>query len=123
MSDFGKLLAAMASENRRDTPRPVHEAQIMELRAMLERYAAPNRFNVGDIVTPRKGANIVGAGEPHIVLEVLEQPHRSWDWESGSSQFGRLLTMRVGCLANDDESYVAYAVEHHAFEPYVEVSA
>jgi hypothetical protein len=42
------------------------------LRAAQERYAAPNPFRPGDVVTPRALTSMKGIGEPHVVLEVGE---------------------------------------------------
>ena len=36
-------------------------------------------FKVGDLVTPMRGTNIKDAGEPHIVLEIAEQPIRNFE--------------------------------------------
>lgn len=82
--------------------RPLPEAQIATLREAAMRYTAPCPFRVGDLVTPRKGYRYHDAGLPHIVLEVSDDPIRTWPAdEPNSSGFGPRLDVRVANFASD----------------------
>lgn len=109
-------------EDTASSPRPLPEAVIMDLTSIAERYSAPNPFKVGDIVTPRRGYNIRGSGEPHVVLETeTSVPRFSVDQsETSSSSFGRKLDMRVACLtpAGPRFFYQAFWGESWCYEFY-----
>lgn len=98
-------------------PRPLHEAQISTLKEALARYSAC-RFSVGDIVTPHKAAPLAEwlKGEPHIVLEVRQDP--ACDWEAGNvgtPAYGSKVDMRVAFLSSDHDVLTLW-VESHDFE-------
>lgn len=106
-----------AAERERNARRPLHDAQIMTLREIYERYARVCPFGPGELVTPLKGQQCQkNAGEPHIVLEVRTDapPHFSNDQLSSSMTFGARHDMRVAVLMGDD--YCAFWVESWHFE-------
>lgn len=114
---LAELLSSMGEDDDEGST-ILPEAQIETLKEIAARYAAGCTFKAGDIVTPRRGFNVKGAGVPHIVLEVLPKgeaimPTRE---EAGSSSFGVRFNMRVACLTHS--KYAAYWVEHWAFELY-----
>lgn len=119
------LLRAMSADGPDDddaTPRPIPEAVVSELRDIYTRYSAGCPFKPGDLVTPRKGYNTKGAGEPHIVLEVIDSPACNLTppaepFHAGSHAFGRRYDMRVISLS-DGEAYVAHWTEAWVYEPY-----
>lgn len=100
--------------------KPIPEAQIAILREMHALYVAPCRFKPGDIITPRPGS-YKDAGEPHIVLEVREEPIRNFDIsanhsEAFSNAYGVKLDIRVALLQGDRVE--AYWQESWRHDPY-----
>jgi hypothetical protein len=86
------------------------------LRAAQERYAAPNPFRPGDVVTPRALTSMKGIGEPHVVLEVGE-PRGQPAQDSTSSAFGARYDVRVVCFVGGH--VCAFWLESWTLEPYV----
>lgn len=90
-----------------DVELPLPEAQIATLREVRARFAAGCTFKPGDIVTPRKGYCLKGAGVPHIVLEVgAPPPPPAWPSvpsDTGSSRFGARLDMRIAAHDGDGD--------------------
>lgn len=120
------LLGGDDDDEERRPPRPLPEAQIATLREISARYVAGCPFAVGDVVTPRAGTNLRNAGEPHIVVELADHPHRTFDHErgaSGSNGYGKRLDMRIAAFADDNETLTMHWVESWAFEPYREEPA
>lgn len=122
----GNPLASLAEmladhDDEREAPRPLPEAQIAELTALYERYAAGCPFKPGDLVTPRKSSPLARCGEPHVVLEVIAPaaPHFAIadPTDSDSQCFGARHDMRVGVLSGHGR-IVAHWVESFDFEPY-----
>jgi hypothetical protein len=106
-------------------PRPVHEAQIMELQQAFARYERGCEFRPGDLVVPTSNAGQRYKGEPHIVLEVAETPHQSFEFggevgDVSSSSYGSRLDMRVAIVAenNGEHPLMAFWVESWQFLPY-----
>lgn len=94
-------------EEKRRKPRPLAEAQVMELTDLFERVKAGNPFKPGDLVTPRSNSYLKLAGEPHIVLETFDPPHRSWDDDSPSSMVhGMTVDTRIAAVT--EEGQLAY---------------
>ena len=92
---FGGPSTTEAPRDRRGLP----EAQMARLRDVLERYRAPNPFQVGDFVTPRAEAGIYGAGTPHIVLERLDRGEPSFTGvDTAGCRHGMRYDMRVACI-------------------------
>lgn len=89
---------------------------------------AINRFEIGDLVTPSQNTDMVGAGEPHLVVE-LRSMHADIDaldsgphigglaGSHGDAKFGAILDMRVLGL-NRVGDVVAWWVEGWKFEHY-----
>ena len=117
------MLGRGDDDEERRPPRPLPEAQIATLREICARYTAGCPFAVGDLVTPRAGVNVRGAGEPHIVVEIADEPHRPFDGSGTSSSYGNRLDMRTAGLAGDNETMVMHWVESWTFEPYREEPA
>lgn len=92
------------------------EACLQALRDQARRIVEPCPFKAGDLITVRTGADVKGAGNPHIVVEVLAEPVTDMKAESGSNQFLRQYTMRV-CHYHG-ESLTVHAVDHACFEPW-----
>lgn len=91
------------------------------LRDQARRIVEPCPFKAGDLITVRTGADVKGAGNPHIVVEVLAEPVTDTRAESGSNQFLRQYTMRV-CHYHGD-SLTVHAVDHACFEPWTDKHA
>lgn len=96
-----------------DERAPLPEAQVDELRGILTTYQAGCSFAPGDIITPRRGRNIVGAGMPCIVLEVFAEPLRGRG-STGSTHFGARCDMRIARWVGDD--YCAFMAESWQYE-------
>ena len=100
------------------------EAAVERLWGVFANYTAPNPYKPGDLVTPLADAPCKGAGEPHIVIEVLETPLRWWcgmePSDTGSAFFGQNLDVRVAnirCGGGQEAAGLAW-LEHGALEPY-----
>jgi hypothetical protein len=108
---FAAMLARMGDENPgqdAETKRPLHEAQIAELREIFAERPLPT---VGSLVTPRANCYLTGAGEPHLVLETREDAPLDWSGPVCSHVTGRKLDVRVACLSNEGQVYVTFWVE------------
>lgn len=127
------LMDALFSQIKRDAEngedalptRPMIEVQLMELQQRFAIYQAsldPRTFpfQPGQLVTIRPGSNLRQTGEPHIVLETIPdaQPQLYPTNDHGSPTYGQRLSVRVMCLAGDNESYLAWWVEAQQLEPY-----
>ncbi len=97
------------------------DACLAALRDQARRIVEPCPFKVGDLITVRTGADVKGAGSPHIVVELLAEPVTDMRAEAGSNQFLRQYTMRV-CHFHGD-SMTVHAVDHACFEQWSDVHA
>lgn len=98
-------------------PSPLPEVQIATMREYCALYQKPCRFKVGDLVTPIRGSTVKGAGDPHLVIEVFDEPIRAVHSEKvGTTKFGARLDIRIICLTQG--CYVSFCVESFEFEPY-----
>lgn len=114
---YDALMAAMAERDQAERPRPIHEAQIATLREAFANYNDCT-FTEGDIVTPRTCAPIRNPGEPHLVLEVYDDPEPLFmDDDDGNWTHGARRDMRVGVLVDGDH-VAPYWVESWMFVPY-----
>ncbi len=115
-------LIAYAEQNRTKPPRPIPEAQIMELKQIAERYSKPCPFKVGDLVRPRPNSPIFPADSPWIVVEVLSCPGPFFSTgHPGEDGWGARPDFRAIVLSpSDNKSYVPYWNESFFFEPWVE---
>ena len=103
-----------------DAPsRPLHEAQIMTLQELFTNYCA-QRFQAGDLVTPKHGTMQRHPGEPYIVLETNDTPAPLFSVSDPNDRmspaFGARLDLRVLCLMQD--YYCPFWVESWAFDRY-----
>lgn len=109
------LLSAIEEEDA-----PTAEAQVASLRAFIERGAAANWVKVGDLITAKANGMYHRAGEPCLVLEVLENPilvfPETEDW--GSPTWGVSLDIRV-LHSNERGDIHAHWGEAMHYEPWV----
>lgn len=100
-----------------EAPSSLPEVQIATMREYCALYQEPCRFKVGDLVTPRKGTSVKGAGDPHIVIEVFDEPIRPVHAErAGTPKFYGKMDIRVMCMTSG--CYASFCVESFEFEPY-----
>jgi hypothetical protein len=59
----------MNDTNNAETPSDVLAHTLLE---NYRRYAAGNPFKPGDLITPRRGYGLLGAGTPQVVMDVFE---------------------------------------------------
>lgn len=57
------------------------EVVVHRLREVAKRYARPNPFKVGDLVTPYPESIIGGTGQPHLVITTRET---DFDFQAGA---------------------------------------
>lgn len=119
LADF--LLDAMKEGQTDAKPAILPEAAIMRLREFAENYGK-NPFKVGDLVTPRKGTKVRGAGYVHLVVDVgPNEPQFISGASSGTVSFGNFANIRVAVI--DDSNISTYWCEAHEFEPYTGAAA
>ena len=74
-SGLEQLLSDAFSRKDSDDPNdefsPNKGADALSLSELAARYSVPNPFQRGDLVTPRRGYNLKGAGRPCVVLDVF----------------------------------------------------
>lgn len=99
---------------------PIPEALIETLRETLDRYQKGCPFKVGDLVTPRAGFSLTGAGEPFIVTDVYDSSFEGiiarFDGSTTSRTYGARIDMRV--VHWYDGHIIMHWVESWQFEPY-----
>ncbi len=117
MEDFFRMMASKAAEAESAPRRP---ALIVEaLRDAAAPYlAGAHSFKEGDLVTPRAGTDVNGAGEPHIVIGVREGADFEFVGEPSSNCFGIRPDLRV--LFWNHGTYFPHWVEGAKFETWVE---
>lgn len=100
-------------------PRILPEAEIERLRDLAARYAAPNPFKVGDLVTPRKGGVIKdrSCGHPCVVIETFD-PIFSAHVEVCTSEYMMRHTMRVAQYFAHTDCCSPMVADHSSFEFY-----
>lgn len=102
---LGKL--SQETEDNEDGPPVTPEAAVMRMMEILPAIVAGKcRFKVGDFVTPRSGMNLRSVGEPHMVIEVFDDPVRVFatsadSEETGSVHNGCRFDMRTVCVKRD----------------------
>lgn len=102
---------------------------VAKLKTLGDRYGLPafTRFKVGDLVTPTKGLAVKGAGEPHLIVEIVDSKPRSEPIDTailagsdtvhaGSNAFGARMDMRVLTLAGGSGKIASWSVESWVFE-------
>jgi hypothetical protein len=116
--------ATAAGDTANDMEQPVEPSlasRIAALRERAQRMAAPNPFKLGDVVTVRADADVKGAGQPHVVVEVYDKPIVDTKSETGSNQYLRTFDMRVAHFQGDHMT--VHAIEHAVLEPWTEAHA
>lgn len=123
MSSLMEMLARQSEQQKPAGPRPLPEAQIMTLREIFATYRQP-RFKPGDLITPHRWSNVWGAGNPHLVLEILPEAEPNFNGANGGECFfGSRNDIRFACLAHDgSQHYVAFWGESWCFELYAAVA-
>jgi len=116
MTTLHEMFAGLAA--RTPEPLPLPEAQKMELAALAERYARECAFRAGDWVTPVASCNIIGHGQPHLVLRTQERVHDFSKGSPGSSEYGTPINMLVACYDRNGCTST-YWTDSCWFEPYV----
>lgn len=99
-------------------------ATIKILRNLQKRYAETAvkcPFVPGDLVTPMEHTNLVGAGEPCIVIDVLDVPKWSFSGEATNTAYGRRMDIRILRVGESADTYdvIPFWAESWAYEPYV----
>lgn len=130
MPDLNELLQGLeeltkggGDTNKRDR---VPAKVLKRMRELYQRYEASEAkcpFKPGDLVTPEENLNIRGAGEPHVVLEVIPGHHVFASGEDvTSSAFGRRIDMRVVRTENHNGDWIMlpFWVESWCYVPYIE---
>lgn len=122
MIELSQILAAASKgEGRPKPPESPPEVLSITLRETAASYVAPCPFKPGELVTPRANSDLIGAGRPQIVLEVLETPIRNLQplGEQGgiaSHLFGSRLNIRIARESHGE--IIANWTESWKLEPY-----
>lgn len=97
------------------------EVKIMELQQYFEHYVDRKRFKPGDVITPKKSSPLKGAGQPCVVVEVLDEPvfnDRVNDpLDASSHMFGAKFDIRVATYHEASNSSIVFFM---AESPYYE---
>jgi len=126
---LAELLGFTEPENRKERgekPATWKAAAVMTLTEAAKRYNAGNPWKVGDVVTPRVGYNKRAEGEPHVVIEVADPPHRVWEGQDPrTTDIGVRLDVRVINVSYYDKTEVitAFWMESWMLEKYEEPGA
>jgi hypothetical protein len=111
-------------EEMHNQPLPIVEAQIATLQEIADIYRRGCPFKVGDVITPRNGHNMKGAGRPHVVMEVFDEPVRTLTSadpaDTSQCTFGRRMDMRVATFSVEMGVVVAFMTESWEFESFKE---
>lgn len=94
---LAELLAEMRDDREdRDGREPAMAAEaLVEFQNSYAAFLVGCPFKVGDLITPRRGTVVKGAGKPHVVLEVREKPEPNFAGEDGTVGFGSRNDVRV----------------------------
>lgn len=115
---IAELLAEMAQDRDDNTGKqPAMAAEaLVEFQKGYAAFLSGCSFKPGDLITPRKGTNMKGAGKPHVVLEVRDRPDPIFIDEPGTTQFGARCDLRVASFYGD--TMARHWVESIDFDPY-----
>ncbi|MHA6643751.1 hypothetical protein [Mesorhizobium sp. A623] len=111
-----RMLEGMLSRDRMPERSILPEAKIARLREAAERFTGENPFKVGDIVTVREDAPIIGAGDPHLVIESGSDDLSTARPEDGSWTDSVVRNVRLIRVREDD--IIPMVVPHWSLEPY-----
>lgn len=92
-----------------------------QLRDAFAQYERPANFKAGDLVTWKPGMknrNFPANGEPVVVIQVLAEPVFGGTNYEGSVEFREPLTLRIGCLDENDGEFMVFHVDGARFELY-----
>lgn len=105
-----------ARADRKPKPRPLHEAQIMEIAALFTRHQR-QPFTAGEFVTPVENSGHEWVGEPHIVMQTKE-PYYDFgpNMSPGSPAYGHRVDMEVAVMSTD--YLCTYWVDSRCFVKY-----
>lgn len=123
MRDFMRMLAESHGDDETSTCSKADPAAVvMDLREAAALYAtsvASCPYKIGDIVTPRQHFTVKGAGEPHIVVDMVADVSPLFDsGEPGSNAWGKRIDMRIIQMSNGNR--VSHWVESFEFELYAD---
>ena len=124
MNDFLRMLSEARGGGDDSSSRTKADpaAVMMDLREAAALYAASKAscpFKTGDIVTPREHFTVKGAGDPHIVVDLMADVRPLFDaGEPGSNAWGKRVDMRIIPLSNGNR--VSHWVESFEFELYAD---
>ncbi|MEZ2410500.1 hypothetical protein AB6806_27265 [Bosea sp. RCC_152_1] len=112
------MLADIAGErDESDGREPAMAAEVLvEFQKTYADFLTGCPFKPGDLITPRRGTNMKGAGKPHVVLEVRDRPDPHFAEGAGSTQFGRRNDIRVASFYGD--TMARHWVESVDFDAY-----
>ncbi|MCX4196221.1 hypothetical protein OMR07_12085 [Methylobacterium organophilum] len=115
------MMRELASRSDEDAPKPpTFIAQALrEEAAYYDRYVP---FQVGDLVTARKGTPFKGEGEAHIVIAIIDEAEHDLSLgDIGSTGHGRRHDMRVLRWVNG--CFFPFWVESACFKRWVDPHA
>lgn len=95
------------------------DAVLARLRKQRRLYEDACPFSVGDLITPRADSDLVGSGDPAIVIEVLANPVELRAPDAGSGEvthqaFGKRLDIRWSMCRGG--TVISWLAESQAFE-------
>ena len=93
------------------------DAAIMTMREIAASYRK-NPYAPLEVITPRRGTAYRSAGNPHVVVEVLDPPLIAIGDDPSSTKWGALYDLRVVTLY--DGILSMFTVESWAFIPWTE---
>lgn len=97
-----------------DLPPSVQAKRLVQQYRIYERCLTEDVFKPGDLVTPRPEANLKGAGQPHIILEINRQAPQFNGATPGGTTWGRKPEIRV--MAMYGETFAIFWCEMHEYE-------
>lgn len=120
MSEAFSSLGDFIRANRPpEKPKPLPEAQVMELQGIYHKYREP-RFKPGDLVVIRRGGCRIDDDQPNIVLETRYDVEpdftQSPSVDPACQLYGARHDIRIACLIQG--VYGAFWAESWYFEPY-----
>lgn len=115
---IAQAMQQMSERSSEENRAPKQDPAILAftLQEAAQRHAKGCPFKPGDLVTPRKGYNLKGAGEPHVVMEIMApEPQRGEAAEKAyMGGIARIYDMRVLSCVRED--LIAYYAESYCYE-------
>jgi hypothetical protein len=119
MTSLMELMQA-AGEYAEEEETILPEAAIARLREAADRYNAINPFEVGDIITPRADAPVIGTGQPHLVVKVSKAGDFVADRQKEAGTWEAATRFDTICLCIMHGVIVSFAVSSWLMEPWKE---